>query len=185
MSAGAIAAVLYALGWLLLFRFRVEALRVALPRYEGAERTAVRLAPIVLSLHVTLACLWLGSSPLAWRPRLILAALLWLAALAFWFWGRLAIGPARRRLLPDEPPLAFRQDGPFGIVRHPLYASYAAAALAPVLATASPLLAVTFAASFALIALRAVQEEVRLRAQLGPAYDSYCRRVKRLVPFVW
>lgn len=185
MSGGGIAALAYALGWLLLFACRVEAITQALPRYSGNERTAVRLAPAILSLHVTLSCLWFNLAGLAWRPRVAFAAVLWSAALAFWFWGRVSIGPPRRRRLPDEPPLEFRRDGPFAIVRHPLYASYIVAALAPVVATASPVLALTFAASFAVIAVRAVQEETRLRAQLGSAYEDYCLRVKRLVPFVW
>jgi protein-S-isoprenylcysteine O-methyltransferase Ste14 len=33
--------------------------------------------------------------------------------------------------------------------------------------------------------VRAVQEERRLRAQVGAPYDAYCRAVKRLIPYVW
>lgn len=178
-------ALVYALGWVPLFVYRVEAITEALVQYDRLERLAVRLAPLILSLHVTLACLLLNLTRLEWRPRVIAAFILWLGALAFWLWGRVLIGPARERRLPDDRPLGFRTDGAFGVVRHPLYASYVALSLVPVLAVGSRPLCLTFVAVVGIVAVRAVQEERRLHAQLGDAYAAYCRRVKRLVPFVW
>lgn len=178
-------AFLYAVSWVPLFLFRVEALRAALPYYSRRERIAVRLAPCLLSLHVAFACVWLNFADIVTDRHLLAGAALWGAGLGLWFWGRIGIGPPAQRRLPDEPPLVFRQDGPFGIVRHPLYASYLFLALAPVLVTASVALLPTFAACVAVIAVRAAQEESRLRAQLGASYDDYCRGVKRLIPFLW
>lgn len=177
-------AVAYALGWLPMFVFRVEPLRQALPHYRAVERVSVLLAPAVVTLHVTLACLRLDRHP----PRglqLAAGAGLFLASIGFWYWGRRLISPLRLRRLPHEPPLAFHRDGAFGWVRHPLYASYVAASLAPVIATGSATLALTFLFCFAVIAVRAEQEERRLRRQLGGDYENYCREVKRLIPFVW
>ena len=48
-----------------------------------------------------------------------------------------------------------------------------------------PLCVLTFALSSVGLIVRAVQEERRLRVQVGPPYDDYCREVKRLIPFVW
>lgn len=174
----------YALGWLPMFVFRVEPLRQALPHYAAGERAAVLLVPAVVSLHVTLACLHLGRHPPRGWP-LAIGAALYVAAIAFWYWGRRLISPLRARRLTHEPPLAFRRDGAFGWVRHPLYSSYVAAALAPVITTGSVVLALTFLLCFAAIALRAEQEERWLRRQLGGDYEQYCRAVKRLIPFVW
>jgi protein-S-isoprenylcysteine O-methyltransferase Ste14 len=66
-----------------------------------------------------------------------------------------------------------------------LYFGYLLATAAPVAATPNRWLAVSFALCAMMLAVRAVQEERRLRAQLGAQYDDYCKDVKRLVPFVW
>lgn len=175
----------YVIGWAVLWVFRVEAHRESLAHYAPTERLTVQLAPIVISIHVTLACVLLGSEPQPSGHALTIAAALFAAAIGFWFWGRRLIGPLLVRRSPEEPPLEFRRDGAFGVVRHPLYSSYVLLAFAPVIACPRPLLAVTFLAAFAAIAVRATQEERRLRDQLGEQYDEYSRRVRRLIPFVW
>jgi protein-S-isoprenylcysteine O-methyltransferase Ste14 len=181
---GLLLALLFALGWIPLYAWRAEAMQAALPHYAGAERRWVRLTPTVIGTHVTLACLTVSlSDPSRWRAAL--GAALFAAGVAFWFWGRRQIGPLRVTRLPDQPPLALRRDGAFGLVRNPLYFGYLVAAAAPLVVVTRPYLVVTFAACFAALAVRAAQEEQRLHAQLGPAYADYCRAVKRLVPFVW
>lgn len=184
MTAGLVLAVAYAIAWLPMFVLRVETMAEGLRVYEGGERITVWLAPLVISLHVTAACVVMS---FAMPPpgRLTAAAALFAAAFGLWLWGRVMIGPPRTKRPAGAPPLRFRRDGAFGIVRHPLYASYLAAALAPVVATLQPLLMLSFAACFAVLALRAIQDERRLRAQLGTVYDDYCREVKRLIPFLW
>lgn len=83
----------------------------------------------------------------------------------------------------DEQPLVDR--GPYGVVRHPMYAG----ALLLVLATPVALgswLALWCVPPFALaIAARLLDEERYLREHLG-GYDAYRARVRyRLVPLVW
>lgn len=177
--------IVFALGWLPLFAFRAETLTAALPHYSAAERLSVYVAPLTVALHVTLACLLVTQeTPLA--PLRTTAALaLFAAALAFWFRARAQIGPLRKRPLPDEPPPVLRRDGPFGLVRNPLYLAYLGAAAAPALVAARPLLLLTWLICLAALSVRAAQEERRLHAQLGPTYAAYCREVKRLIPFVW
>lgn len=174
----------YALGWLPMFLFRVEPLWQALPHYATTERISVLLVPVLVSLHVTLACLRLDRvAPSGWP--LAAGTAVYLAAIGFWYWGRRRISPLRVRRLTHEAPPAFHRDGAFGWVRHPIYASYAAASLAPVIATGSATLAATFLLCFAAIALRAEQEERWMRRHLGTDYELYSRQVKRLIPFVW
>jgi protein-S-isoprenylcysteine O-methyltransferase Ste14 len=175
----------YTLGWLPMFVFRVETVREALPFYSAAERRSTKWTPAIFAVHVGCACVRLSLPPAPPSGRLALGIALYLGAVGFWFWGRRLIGPLRSRRLPHERPPVLRREGAFGVVRHPLYFSYVVAALAPVLATASAYLALTFAACFVAIAVRAAQEERRLRQQLGVEYEEYSRRVKRLVPFVW
>lgn len=174
----------FGLGWIPLFLFRVEAVEPSLPHYDDRERRWVHLAHAIVAAHITLACIAVSvSHPPGWRA--LLGAAVFAAGLAVWFWGRRQIGPLRVTRTPDEPPAAFRRDGAFGLVRHPLYFGYLLAAAAPVIVAGRPLPVVTYAAGFAVLALRAVQEERRLHAQLGRAYADYCNEVRRLIPFVW
>jgi len=177
-------ALVFAVGWIPLWVFRAEAMSDALPYYSPAERRSVGSAAAILAAHTSLACIVLSvSSPPRWRAAL--GVVLFAAAIGFWMWARAQIGPLRVTRLPDQPPPALRRDGPFGVVRNPLYLGYLMAAAAPALTAGRALLAVSFAACFAVLAIRAAQEERRLHAQLGPAYAEYCRSVKRLIPFVW
>lgn len=182
---GAGLAVIFALGWLLLFAYRPENFNEALPSYRGGERFWVFATPTLMAAHVTVSCVvlnWLPPPPL-WS--IVLGMGLFAGSIAFWFWGRVLIGPLRVRRLPDEPPLQLRRDGAFGIVRHPMYFAYLLACAAPVLLVRRGFLLVTFGLAVLGIIMRAVQEERRIRAQIGRPYDDYCREVKRLIPYVW
>lgn len=184
MTLGGLLAIYVTLGWLPMFVFRVESLNDALAHYHGSERWWTRLAPIVIAGHVTATCLALNFVAVAaWQA--LLSATLFAVAVGFWAWGRVQIGPLRETRLPDEPPLRFRRDGAFGIVRHPLYCAFVLAAGAPLIAVPRWWLLLSYMATVATIAIRAVQEERRLHAQLGPEYALYCRQVKRLLPWVW
>ena len=73
--------------------------------------------------------------------------------------------------------------GPFAIVRHPVYLGLAVHLIGACLATGNGLLiAGTLLGAFPAFYVRAAAEERLLRAQLGPAYDAYARRVPMLVP---
>jgi protein-S-isoprenylcysteine O-methyltransferase Ste14 len=184
MSAGALLAIGFTLGWIPLCACRAEAMHDALPYYSAAERRWVRLSPIVIGAHVTLASILLSvTDPPPWR--MLLAAAAFAAGIAFWFWARAQIGPLRTTRLPHQPPRQLRRDGPFGLVRNPLYLGYLVAAAAPMIAAARPILLLTYAACFVALAVRAAQEERRLHDQLGERYAAYCREVKRLIPYLW
>ena len=184
MTFGLVLAFGLALGWIPLYVFRAEVTKDSLRYYSAVERRWVRWTPILVAVHVTLACILVSrSEPPLWRATI--GAGLFVAATAFWFWARLQIGPLRTKRLPIEPPRRFRRDGAFGLVRNPLYFGYLLAAAAPAVVAAQPLLLVTFAGCCVALTVRAEQEERRLHAQLGPVYAEYCRSVKRLIPFVW
>jgi protein-S-isoprenylcysteine O-methyltransferase Ste14 len=185
MSPGVGLGVFFGLGWAVFYVFRPEGIRAAFPFYTPAERLWVQFAPAILSLHVTAACISITRTTVISPLPGVLAVATFVMAIGFWFWGRTMIGPLRVRRLPQQPPLRFRCDGAFGIVRHPLYFGYLLAASAPLLVVCRVFLLVTLALSFSALAVRAVQEERHLRAQIGPRYAAYCRDVKRLIPFVW
>lgn len=185
MTAATLLAVVFGLGWVPMFVFRAEEQREAMEFYSAAERFWVRAAPLIVGIHVTIACLFV--TRLAPLPvgRALLGLALYLGAIAFWFRARTQISPLRQRRLPDEAPPVLRRDGPFGVVRNPLYLAYLIAAAAPVLVAGRPVLIITWLAALAALIVRADQEERRLHALLGPVYAEYCRHVPRLLPRVW
>ena len=184
MSLGVFLSLVFTFGWFCMFLFRAESLWVALPYYSGVERFWVAATPLVLTTYVTAACVTVAFSAVEPRSAFLSAALFGLA-LIFWFWGRAQIGEMRRPRLPDEPPLALRSDGVFGVVRHPLYFSYLVACAAPLLIVPRWFLCIGFGACVMAIVVRTIEEERRMHQQVGAAYAQYCKSVKRLVPWVW
>lgn len=183
MSAGL--ALLLVVAWGVVFFFRTESLRGALPVYGRAERFWVVFTPAVLTVHFSV----FGTSLAAGEPvgtwRGLVGALVFTAGIGLWFCGRRAVGPVRIRRMPDDPPVRFRRDGPFGAVRNPLACGMLIAALAPLIIRPSAILVLTFLAGAVCLVVRIFQEERRMVAQLGPIYETYRRDVKRLIPFVW
>lgn len=185
MSNGLLLAGLFTLGWIPHFVYRTEALTDAFASYSRSERFWVIAAPSIVGAHTAISCITLSLTGTIPPVRAALSVIVFAGGVAFWLWARRAIAPYDTRRLPDDPPLEFRRDGPFGLVRNPLYFGTLLAAAAPPIAAAEPLLLVPYAACIAALRVRAEQEERRLHQQLGPAYAAYCAHVKRLVPFIW
>lgn len=185
MSLGLVLAVVFTAGWIPLYFCRTEALGDAWPHYEPIEQFAAVSTIAALSLHMAAGCVLVSLEGDLAPARAAVAAGLYIAGIAFWFWGRGLIGPLALRRMPDEPPLELRRDGAFRVVRHPLYFGCLLACAAPLVAAFGRWLVVSYAVCVGLVAIRALQEERRLRAQLGREYDEYCAQVKRLVPFLW
>jgi protein-S-isoprenylcysteine O-methyltransferase Ste14 len=175
----------FALGWLPLFMIRTESLSAALPFYSRSERLSVFAARIIMSVHMTVACWSVSLTAAAPWWRTVAGITIFLLGMAFWVWARVAIGPIRVRTLPTDPPARLRRDGAFGLVRNPLYFGLLVSAAGPAIVAGTALPFATLTLAVIVFALRARQEEVRLHAQLGQAYATYCRDVKRLLPFVW
>jgi protein-S-isoprenylcysteine O-methyltransferase Ste14 len=86
---------------------------------------------------------------------------------------------------PDlTKPIEFRPDGPFGIVRHPIYLGWVLMVFATPVMTTSRLL---FAAVSTAYLIGAIPfEEASLVEAFGEKYRAYQRRMKwRLIPWVW
>lgn len=75
--------------------------------------------------------------------------------------------------------------GPFGIVRHPRYASLLLAKLGFTLLFASILAWISLLASILMIRRRIRLEETHLRKIFGPGYGIYSERTARLLPGVY
>ena len=184
MTSTIVIGVLFAIGLIPLFVFRTEPVVRALAIVTPKERLSWRMAVAMLTLHMTLCCVLIATNPLA-PVRTLAGACIFLGGLAFWLWGRRAIGPLRARRTPDQPPCAFRDDGPFGLVRNPLNFGLVMACAGLAVSAGHSAVWVTFVGCVYVLDLRARHEEERMRAQLGGTYEAYQRAVKRLIPFVW
>lgn len=156
----------------------------------GVERS---IYVLVASLMFVAVCeLWQPLPGVAWdiegAGRWLLGGLQFAGgALCLWSAASIDIGDLSGLSAPelDEPGgRQFRTDGPYGLVRHPIYVGWI------LLVSCAPLMTTTrilFAATSCLYIVIAIPlEERTLRAVTSGAYDRYARIVRwRLLPGVW
>jgi protein-S-isoprenylcysteine O-methyltransferase Ste14 len=110
---------------------------------------------------------------------------LMLAGLAFTWWGRVHLGRLWSSAITRKEGHRIIDDGPYGLVRHPIYTGL----IVGLVATAAAEGRITALIGAALIIfglwLKARTEERFLMVELGAAdYAAYCRRVPMLLPFL-
>ena len=105
--------------------------------------------------------------------------------LVFLLWGRLALGKMYfvstgfgAQLFADHQLVT---QGPYALVRHPIYVGLIAAALGRLLIYQT-WTAVAFAVFAPFVLLRARREEQALAAEFGEQWQDYCRRVPTFFP---
>src|SRR5712664_3141630 len=97
------------------------------------------------------------------------------------FWGFALRGKGTPA--PIDPPKKLVAEGPYRIVRNPMYWSVVLVMMGEALAFRSLALAEIGAAFFAGTTLFVLlYEEPTLRRKFGAEYDDYCRRVPRWIP---
>ncbi len=183
-ATGTLLSTIFTVGWVPMFVWRTEDQAQAFDLVSAGERFWRGMTLVVVSLQVTAACTTTAFVEVP-RWRAVAGLALFVVGLGAWLRARLQIGPLRQRRPPTEPPAQLRCDGMFGLVRHPLYLSYLIIIGAPVLTGARTYLLLGWCACVVVLGGLAIQEERRLRAQLGDAYAAYCERVPRLIPFLW
>ncbi len=108
-----------------------------------------------------------------------------LAGFVFCWWARLHLGSLWSLSVARKEGQRIVRDGPYGLVRHPIYTGLILAAAALALETGS----VVAMAGAVLVTVglgrKARLEESFLREELGAdAYDGYRREVPMLIPFL-
>ena len=97
------------------------------------------------------------------------------------FWGFALRGKGTPA--PIDPPKRLVVEGPYRVVRNPMYWSVACVMLGEALACRSVALAESGCVFFACAALFVmVYEEPLLRQKFGAEYEAYCRQVPRWIP---
>ena len=145
--------------------------------------------PALLALLLLVYAHRLGA-PLATRvipegaPTSLAALALSVTGLAFCLWARITLGTNWSSVVVVKQDHELVRSGPYRWMRHPIYTGMIAMFLANALLSGrigGLLGAACLVASFYLKLLR---EEKVMRAEFPEQYPEYCRRVKRLIPFV-
>lgn len=151
----------------------------------GAESPSrvLTLAALVMMIAsyypVGFALLWVTPPAVAW-----IAFALVVAGLLFTWMARLHLGPLWSSTSAPTEAHRVVDTGPYGIVRHPVYAGLLLAAIATALERGRLEAVAGVLVLIAAVSLRAKLEERFLRRDLGDEmYASYRRRVPMLLPF--
>ena len=123
--------------------------------------------------------LWQVGDDFGWALVVLMVAGFLLAC-----WARLALGKLWSAGVERKADHRLVEEGPYAIVRHPIYTGLLAAALALALVKATPLALLGLVLTAVGFTVKARLEERFLAQELGEAgYADYRRRVPMLVPF--
>lgn len=179
--------------------FTIFALHHSLMARTGAKAWITRMVPADLerSVYVWIASLLFLAVCLMWQP---LPGIVWqtrgpgvILYIVQLFGVAVTIAAARivgvRELAgitqPDPSnPIEFRADGPFGIVRHPIYLGWVLMVFGTQTMTTSRLLFAVVSTVYLIIAIPL--EERSLVAAFGDKYRTYQQQMRwRLIPGLW
>ncbi len=107
------------------------------------------------------------------------------AAGLFMLWARITFGLRSFHAAANPTEGELVTSGPFAFVRNPIYAAVLLFTWTTVAVHFDGIAIACGVAITAGMLLRIVMEERELEAHFGAPYVEYCRRVKRLIPFVF
>lgn len=105
--------------------------------------------------------------------------------IGFVYWSGLALGRMYSAEVTLQDGHRLITDGPFRYVRHPRYAGGILAAFGMSLTFRSWIGLVVSAVSIGVFLLRIRDEEILMAETFGEEWERYCRRTRRLIPFVY
>jgi protein-S-isoprenylcysteine O-methyltransferase Ste14 len=130
---------------------------------------------------------WQVPTPWSWALVAVQLFAVWLTLRSAAVIDGLELAGLRQVLEPraqSPEPMEFKTDGPYGWVRHPIYLGWILLVFGVGAMTMTRFVFATISTSYLLLAIPL--EERTIRANAGPAYDEYMRRVPRkLVPRVY
>ena len=150
------------------------------PRGEGW----VALQSVLLVLLIASTTLGrVGDDP----GRVVLATVgivILAAGLALGVAGFLRLGRRFTALPRPKPGGRLVDDGPYRLVRHPMYGGIVIAGVGAALVTVSPMTLLFAAIALGFFTLKSMREEAWLEERF-PDYPAYRARTKRLIPFLY
>lgn len=127
-----------------------------------------------------------GGATLVSPPMSFFGTFLTLAGTFFAIWARITIGRNwSGAVITAKEHHQLVTDGPYRIVRHPIYTGLLMVALGAAVVTRSIEGAVGFLLILMALLSRIPQEELLMADKFPDAYSHYRRRTKKLIPFIW
>jgi len=111
--------------------------------------------------------------------------MLTVAGIGFGIWARFSLGENWSGTVTVKEHHSLVMEGPYAIVRHPIYTGLLLALTGTVIAYREIRGLVALGLVLVMLLLKIRIEERFMREQFGAEYSQYCRRVKALVPFVY
>ncbi len=105
--------------------------------------------------------------------------------LGFALWARFTIGRNWGRLITVQEGHKLVRNGPYAIVRHPIYAGFMLATLGTAVAHGDAAGLVATALVVISWGYKSRLEEALMVEQFGEEYEDYRRHVKALIPGIW
>ncbi len=140
------------------------------------------LLPVEWLLPPVLIALRIGEIESGWLSVRVLGLAVGLAGAVLLVWAAVRLGRLMRHEAAVRVDHALIEDGPYRLVRHPVYAGYLALLLGSGVASPNVCLLLLWPLSFLGILIQAASEEQLLSARFGQAYERYVGRTGRLVP---
>jgi protein-S-isoprenylcysteine O-methyltransferase Ste14 len=181
--------------------FSAFALHHSLLARSGAKALVTRIVPPALeratfvwiaSLLFIATCawwqpvpgvLWHVTGPSAWLLRALSVIGAWLTLHSAAILDMFDLAGTRPFMQP-RPAAELTANGPYGLVRHPIYLAWLFLVWTPTAMTGTRLVFAAISTLYLVVAIPF--EERSLRATLGPAYADYAARVRwRMVPFLY
>jgi protein-S-isoprenylcysteine O-methyltransferase len=107
-----------------------------------------------------------------------------LAGMGTLVWGRQTLGANWSQTVSVKEDQELITQGPYTLVRHPMYAGGLLASISSALVAGGPFVFATLVVG-SLFLWRVGAEDKLMEEQFPETYPDYMRRTKRLIPFVW
>jgi protein-S-isoprenylcysteine O-methyltransferase Ste14 len=148
-------------------------------------RSLVILSAVALLMlpRIPLPWLYLPLWPSGFWPFWLGAAFT-VVGLLFAVWAREYLGANWSRSVTIKQDHQLVMNGPYALVRHPIYTGLLAAILGSVIALAQLRGLIAFALFSLVLWAKLRVEEEWMRGQFGASYEAYSRRVAAVVPFI-
>ena len=121
------------------------------------------------------------ASPVTAAVGLILV----LAGLGLAVWARLVLGRNWSGWVTIKENHTLVRQGPYAIVRHPIYSGLLLAVLGTAIASRELRVLVATGLVLLLVCMKLRVEETFMKEEFGAEYTEYQRQVKTLIPLVW
>ncbi|OIK02114.1 methyltransferase family protein [Streptomyces monashensis] len=120
-----------------------------------------------------------------WQPELaLLGAALAVASTALLLWARWVLGTMWASVPTVREHHELRTDGPYGLVRHPIYAGLLGLVAGGMLACGFGVWVAFLIVAVPWMLLRVRAEDRLMADRFGPAYEAYRARVPALIPWI-